>query len=146
LRRITKRVYRQTSQDVCPWNQRFARELPEGSPFAPREALAGEDARTPVRKILAMDVEPNRAAFRGSPTKRAKLRVMQRNAAVVLGNVGTAEDVDVLARARRSSHQLSDLRLAAGRPPSPAPPGARRSGARGRADATRGSRPTAGRG
>jgi hypothetical protein len=31
--------------------------------------------------------------------KRAKLRGLKRNAAVVLGNVGTAEDVDVLTRA-----------------------------------------------
>jgi epoxyqueuosine reductase len=36
------------------------------------------------------------AAFRGSPMKRAKLRGLKRNAAVVLGNVGTADDVDVL--------------------------------------------------
>jgi epoxyqueuosine reductase len=38
-------------------------------------------------------------AFRGSPMKRAKLRVLKRNAAVVLGNVGTPDDVDVLTRA-----------------------------------------------
>jgi epoxyqueuosine reductase len=39
------------------------------------------------------------AAFKGSPMKRAKLRGLKRNAAVVLGNVGTTEDVDVLTRA-----------------------------------------------
>jgi epoxyqueuosine reductase QueG len=39
------------------------------------------------------------AAFKGSPMKRAKLRGLKRNAAVVLGNVGTADDVDVLTRA-----------------------------------------------
>ncbi len=38
-------------------------------------------------------------AFKGSPMKRAKLRGLKRNVAVVLGNVGTAEDVDVLTRA-----------------------------------------------
>jgi epoxyqueuosine reductase len=86
-------------QTVCPWNVRFAKELPEDSPFKPREALAGKDARTLAREILAMDVEGYRAAFRGSPMKRAKLPAMKRNAAVVLGNVGTAEDVDVLTRA-----------------------------------------------
>jgi epoxyqueuosine reductase len=39
------------------------------------------------------------AAFRGSPMKPAKRRGLPRNAAVVLGNVGTAEDVDALTRA-----------------------------------------------
>jgi epoxyqueuosine reductase len=34
-----------------------------------------------------------------SPMKRAKLRRLKRNAAVVLGNVGTSEDTDVLTRA-----------------------------------------------
>ena len=32
-------------------------------------------------------------AFRGSPMKRAKLRGLKRNAAVVLGNVGTADEL-----------------------------------------------------
>lgn len=86
-------------QDVCPWNVRFAQRLPEDSPYAAREALAGRDARTLAREILGMDLDAYRAAFRGSAMKRAKLPMLQRNAAVVLGNVGTAEDVDVLARA-----------------------------------------------
>ena len=38
-------------------------------------------------------------AFKGSPIGRAKLRGLERNAAVVLGNVGTAEDADALTRA-----------------------------------------------
>lgn len=38
-------------------------------------------------------------AFKFSPMKRAKLRGLKRNAAVVLGNVGNSEDVDVLTRA-----------------------------------------------
>jgi epoxyqueuosine reductase len=46
-----------------------------------------------------MDVDAYRAAFRGSAMERAKLPAMKRNAAVVLGNVGTAEDADVLTRA-----------------------------------------------
>jgi epoxyqueuosine reductase len=39
------------------------------------------------------------AAFRGSPLKRAKLPGLKRNAAVVLGNVGTVEDMPVLEQA-----------------------------------------------
>ncbi len=39
-------------------------------------------------------------AFKGSPMKRAKLRGLKRNAAVVLGNVGTADDIALLERVR----------------------------------------------
>jgi epoxyqueuosine reductase len=46
-----------------------------------------------------MSQEEFSTAFRGSPMRRAKLRGRKRNAAVVLGNVGTAEDADVLAAA-----------------------------------------------
>ena len=76
-------------QDVCPWNASFARELrvPE---FAPRDAIAGKDTRTLARKLLAMTQEEFSAAFKGSPMKRAKLRGLQRNAAVVLGNGAAA--------------------------------------------------------
>ena len=38
--------------------------------------------------------------------KRAKLRGLKRNAAVVLGNVGTEDDVDVLTRALEDEEQL----------------------------------------
>ncbi len=86
-------------QDVCPWNVRFARDLPDDSPYAAREALGGRDARRLARDLLGMTQAAFSAAFKGSPMKRAKLRGLKRNAAVVLGNVGTAEDVDVLTRA-----------------------------------------------
>ena len=36
------------------------------------------------------------AAFKGSAIKRAKLWMLKRNACVLLGNVGTPEDVPVL--------------------------------------------------
>ena len=86
-------------QDVCPWNVRFSGALPNGSPYAEREALAGKDARQLARHLLGMSQREFSASFKGSPMKRAKLRGLRRNAAVVLGNVGTAEDVDVLRRA-----------------------------------------------
>jgi epoxyqueuosine reductase len=76
------------------------------SPFQSRAALAGKDARQLAREILRMDVDAYRAAFRGSATKRAKLPAMQRNAAVVLGNVGTADDVAVLTRALDDAEPL----------------------------------------
>lgn len=76
-------------QEVCPWNIRFARELPEGSPFAPRAVLAGRDARQLALTLLTMSQEEFAASFQKSPMKRARLSGLQRNAAVVLGNIGT---------------------------------------------------------
>jgi epoxyqueuosine reductase len=46
-----------------------------------------------------MPQEEFSAAFKGSPMKRAKLRGLKRNAAVVLGNVGNVKDMPVLERA-----------------------------------------------
>jgi epoxyqueuosine reductase len=85
-------------QDVCPWNEKFALPLREPA-FAARTAIAGKDAQTLAREILAMSDEDFRTAFKGSPMKRAKLRGLKRNAAVLLGNVGVPTDVEVLAHA-----------------------------------------------
>jgi epoxyqueuosine reductase len=87
------------SQDVCPWNARLAKDLPEDSPYAPREVLAGENARTLAREMLGRTQTEFSAGFRGSPMKRAKLRGLKRNAAVVLGNTGTMDDVPALEQA-----------------------------------------------
>ena len=64
-----------------------------------RAALAERDARTLAREILGVTQEEFSRAFKGSPMTRAKLRGLKRNAAVVLGNVVTTDDVDVLTRA-----------------------------------------------
>ncbi len=47
---ISKWVYRQFSREVCPYNKKFAQELKEPA-FAPREVIAGKDARTLAREI-----------------------------------------------------------------------------------------------
>jgi epoxyqueuosine reductase len=78
---------------------KFSQELAEGSPFAAREFIAGKDSATLAHEILAMSPDEFSAAFKGSPMKRAKVRGMKRNAAVVLGNVGAADDVDAFMRA-----------------------------------------------
>ena len=93
-------------QDVCPWNQRFATALPDGSPYSARASVASMDARTLARTLLAMTQEEFSIAFRGSPMKRAKLRGLKRNAAVVLGNVGTADDLEALGRALDESDPI----------------------------------------
>src|SRR6185437_408121 len=93
-------------QEVCPWNVRFAKTLPDDSPYHPRTVLAGKDARTLAHELLTMSREEFSVAFKGSPMKRAKLRGLKRNAAVVLGNVGTADDADVLTRALDNEEPL----------------------------------------
>jgi len=93
-------------QAVCPWNVRFAHELPADSPYSARRPLGEGDARALARGLLGMTQPEFSAAFKGSPMKRAKLRGLKRNAAVVLGNVGTADDADVLTRALEDDEPL----------------------------------------
>jgi epoxyqueuosine reductase len=92
-------------QEVCPWNVSFASELRD-SALAPRPVAAGKSARDLALEILAMGDDRFRAEFKGSPMKRAKLRGLKRNAAVVLGNFGNANDFQPLAAAAGDSDPL----------------------------------------
>jgi epoxyqueuosine reductase len=91
---------------VCPWNVRFAKSLPNDSPYSARDALGTKDARALARELLGMAQPDFSAAFRGSPMKRAKRRGLARNAAVALGNTGTVEDVPVLEAALHHDEPL----------------------------------------
>jgi epoxyqueuosine reductase len=103
---VGERIYGcDVCQEVCPYNIKFAQELKEQA-FAPRAVVAGKDARALAREILAMSQEEFTAAFRRSPMKRAKLRGLKRNAAVVLGNIGTMEDVPVLQQVLADSEPI----------------------------------------
>lgn len=73
--------------DVCPWN-RWARLTAE-SKFAPRHY-------SDLREMLSWDEATFEAAFAGTPIKRTGLRLWKRNICVVLGNIGTLEDVPAL--------------------------------------------------
>jgi len=103
--RITKWVCRQTSQEVCPWNQKFAEELREPA-FVAREGLDSRDARALAREFLVMSQQEFSARFKNSAMKRAKRRGLARNAAVVLGNVGTVDDVPLLEAALQHDEPL----------------------------------------
>jgi epoxyqueuosine reductase len=92
-------------QEVCPFNRKFSRPLTEPA-FLPRPALAGRDVRTLARELLSMSQDEFSVAFRGSPMKRAKLRGVKRNASVVLGNVGSEDDVSMLISALSDSEPL----------------------------------------
>jgi epoxyqueuosine reductase len=59
-----------------------------------------------AQRPLEITEEEFSAAFKGSPMKRAKLRGLRRNAAVVLGNVGTADDIPVLEAALHHDEPL----------------------------------------
>jgi epoxyqueuosine reductase len=86
-------------QDVCPWNISFSTTLSEPA-FASRamfrDAGSRDGTRELAREILMMDAAEYAAGFKGSAIKRAKLWMLKRNACVVLGNVGTTEDLAAL--------------------------------------------------
>jgi len=98
-------VSRDTSQEVCPFNIKFAQAL-KVQEFAPREFIAGKDAQTLARALLAMTQEEFSAAFKGSPMKRAKLRGLKRNAAVVLGDAGDPSALSSLTAALADEEPL----------------------------------------
>ncbi len=74
---------------------KFSEQLTEHA-FDARPVFADKDARTLARDLLQVSQAEFSAAFKYSPMKLAKLRGLQRNAAVVLGNVGTDDDVPLL--------------------------------------------------
>ena len=92
---MAKRSYRHISQTCCPWNVKFSEQHSDHA-FNARPVLADKDARTLARDLLVISQDEFSAAFKRSPMKRAKLRGLQRNATVVLGNVGTDADVPLL--------------------------------------------------
>jgi epoxyqueuosine reductase len=81
-------------QEVCPWNQRFARPTAEPA-FQP-----GPDAIAPaLLNLMALDDQGFRERFRGSPIKRAKRRGLLRNVAIALGNRGDPAALPALIHA-----------------------------------------------
>jgi epoxyqueuosine reductase len=92
-------------QDVCPWNVSFARELTEPA-FMSREGLDSRDARALAHEFLMMSQADFSARFKGTAMKRAKRRGLARNAAVTLGNIGTADDVPLLEAALQHDEPL----------------------------------------
>jgi epoxyqueuosine reductase len=88
-------------QEVCPWNQRFARPTAEPA-FQPRT-----DAMAPgLLSLIALDDEGFRRCFLGSSVKRAKRRGLLRNVAVALGNWGDPAAVPALTCALSDAEPL----------------------------------------
>ena len=73
--------------DVCPWNK-WATPTNEAK-FSPRELPE-------LRVQLAWDEATFKDRMQGSPMRRLKLHRFKRNVCIVLGNIGTLEDVSAL--------------------------------------------------
>lgn len=85
-------------QEVCPYNRKFSAEASEPA-FAPVERLATPDARALARAFLATSPGEFAEELKHTPLSRAKLVGLKRNAASVLANVGSVEDVPALVAA-----------------------------------------------
>jgi epoxyqueuosine reductase len=79
--------------DACPWN-RFAQASNEAA-FQARESVFSKK----LTDFLTLTDEEFRALFARSPIKRIKRPAFLRNVCVVLGNVGTTEDIPALENA-----------------------------------------------
>jgi epoxyqueuosine reductase len=75
-------------QQVCPWNERFARAPEVSRPTVPEE--------TPAEATAYLE---GRVTLSGRATSRARKDGMARNAAIVMGNRGDRRDVERLAGA-----------------------------------------------
>lgn len=87
-------------QDVCPWNR-----ADRGSGW-PELAGTSDAAHPALSDLLELDDVAFRQRFRHTPIWRTKRRGLLRNAAVALGNVGTAGDLPALATALHDDEPL----------------------------------------
>jgi epoxyqueuosine reductase len=79
-------------QQVCPWNQRFARPQGDGA-FQPRRGVP----LPALHQELNLSAQEFNRKFKGSPIRRTKRRGYLRNVAIALGNAGNRASVPVLA-------------------------------------------------
>jgi epoxyqueuosine reductase len=87
--------------DVCPWN-RFAQTTREARFLAP----AAGDSRDDLHALLEITPQEFKRRFAKSPILRVKRRGLLRNVCVVLGNIGTADDLPALRRAEQHDEPL----------------------------------------
>ena len=81
-------------QEVCPWNQRFAR-IQGDTAFAPRPGLPEPG----LIDELSLTPQAFNRKYAGSPVMRAKRRGYLRNVVVALGNSAAPSSVPALANA-----------------------------------------------
>jgi len=88
-------------QDVCPYNA-AAEKHPASPDLAPRPELLAVS----LPELLELSASGYRRLVRGSALERATRRMLQRNAAVALGNSGRSEAAPALLQALGSSSDL----------------------------------------
>ena len=86
--------------DVCPWN-RFAQTTREVRLVAPPPG-----DRDQLHDLLEISAAEFKRRFARSPILRVKRRGLLRNVCVVLGNIGTADDLPALRRAELHEEPL----------------------------------------
>jgi epoxyqueuosine reductase len=85
--------------EVCPWN-RFAQATREARFLAPSASAFD------LRELLEITPAEFKRRFARSPILRVKRRGLLRNVCVVLGNIGTADDLPALHRAESHDEPL----------------------------------------
>ncbi len=88
--------------EVCPWN-RFAQTTREARFLA---GGGGGGGRDELHALLELSGAEFKRRFAGSPILRVKRRGLLRNVCVVLGNIGTVEDLGALEKAARDEEPL----------------------------------------
>lgn len=86
-------------QEVCPWNRKPARRSHTDQDDMPLQQIG-------LDELFVMDEEQFRERFRKSPLWRTRLRGMQRNAAIALGNQRDTSALDILNRGVTSGDEM----------------------------------------
>jgi len=89
--------------DVCPWN-RFAQTTRESRFLTGQTSSSSEKDR--LHLLLEISAPEFKQRFAHSPILRVKRRGLLRNVCVVLGNIGTAQDLPALERAAQHEEPL----------------------------------------
>lgn len=89
-------------QEVCPWNKKRAKHLPDGPRMDGAASMEAPEDSTEWRwikldSLFELDDEQFRKRFRKTPLWRAKRRGVLRNAAIVLGNQREPQSLTALA-------------------------------------------------
>ena len=92
-------------QEVCPWNERFARPGSEAQ-YSVRADLDGVGLIELADRLLGMSEKGYQRTFADSPLARPRRKGMLRNLCVGLGNWGDSAAIPVLGRALADSQPL----------------------------------------